>query len=682
MKVETLNSDEAKSICDNITLTDLNEIQPYGVLLALNLDLSIIYFSENITSFLDTSIDELLSQPITHFLKTSDHEENLTTFLNNGNKKYTKMLWQSKQAPIPILVYISQMTDYIILEIEHVLEPLSDDSELINLTQYAIDGMKHAMNYGSVIALAQETCEIIKKITSYNRVIIYQFDEQDQSGIVIGEVVDEGIDSYMGLHFPATDIPCNVRKMYLNQSLRYIPSNKKASIKIIPNLNAAEKISLDLSYINLRKIAPVHVQYMENMETSASISVPIIQNNKLWGLIACHNQDEKFLSLNHRVILLLIANTLATQILALQSRIDYEEEQKIVKLQSTMASHFGNEDSRAYGLDEYFNEMMQLVSASGMSHFFRGLLFNYGNTPENEQILDLIKWLENKNFPFAYSTSELPKEYSISAKYKNKACGLLAIKITLTENQYVLFYRPEKIKNIQWAGNPENVLKFNHLSYSPRDSFERFLQTIEDQSTPWTKSNENSMEFIRTIVINKQLQDLLKGQAIHDPLTSLHNRLYLEQHLSLEIKRASRIDKHLAIIMADLDYFKKINDKFGHLAGDIVLIEISKLLKQFFRGYDYIYRYGGEEFLIILPDTDLKAALQKAKALRDEVRKHKINYNGNDLSILVSLGVAVYPEHGVDAKSIIAAADAALYQAKVNGRDQVRVADCTARKQG
>jgi diguanylate cyclase (GGDEF)-like protein len=146
----------------------------------------------------------------------------------------------------------------------------------------------------------------------------------------------------------------------------------------------------------------------------------------------------------------------------------------------------------------------------------------------------------------------------------------------------------------------------------------------------------------------------------------------LDQRLEAELNRADRKSQHLAIILTDLDFFKKINDNFGHQTGDYVLSEYANFLKNCFRGYDYIYRYGGEEFLILLPDTNDASAQMKAEILRSEIKKLKLEYAGKALPIVsISAGIAVYPDNGSDGRSLIAAADIALYKAKSSGRDKV-----------
>lgn len=174
---------------------------------------------------------------------------------------------------------------------------------------------------------------------------------------------------------------------------------------------------------------------------------------------------------------------------------------------------------------------------------------------------------------------------------------------------------------------------------------------------------------------NIRLRTSLQNLSIHDPLTSLYNRRYMEEILLIELNRSKRQSKQLSMIMLDIDHFKKINDHFGHTTGDVVLRELSYFLKQFFRSTDIICRYGGEEFLIILPETEKAFAVEQAEILRNRVKNCSIKIGNEILNLInLSLGVATFPENGTDADAIIKAADTALYRAKEEGRDRVCVA--------
>jgi len=171
---------------------------------------------------------------------------------------------------------------------------------------------------------------------------------------------------------------------------------------------------------------------------------------------------------------------------------------------------------------------------------------------------------------------------------------------------------------------------------------------------------------------NLNLQEALRHQAIRDPLTGLFNRRFMLETLERELYRMRRKEAELAVIMLDLDYFKRFNDTFGHSAGDALLSALGRLLLSRVRKEDVACRYGGEEFTVILPETSLKTALDRAEELRQLVHGLHLDHHGQSLGpITISLGVAVYPQHGKDPDALLRAADAALYEAKHTGRDRV-----------
>lgn len=184
------------------------------------------------------------------------------------------------------------------------------------------------------------------------------------------------------------------------------------------------------------------------------------------------------------------------------------------------------------------------------------------------------------------------------------------------------------------------------------------------------KANEQLQAQLTEI---EQLQAELHDQATHDPLTGLYNRRYLSAMFGREIKRAEREHAPLSVIVSDIDHFKQLNDTYGHQAGDAFLIEVARLLERYMRGSDFICRYGGEEFLLVLPGATTVSALKRAEEIRKKCAELCIDYAGHTLMATMSLGVATYPDHGQAAEAIIIKADKALYRSKHAGRNQVTV---------
>jgi diguanylate cyclase (GGDEF)-like protein len=176
-------------------------------------------------------------------------------------------------------------------------------------------------------------------------------------------------------------------------------------------------------------------------------------------------------------------------------------------------------------------------------------------------------------------------------------------------------------------------------------------------------------------IANIRLREALRTQSVRDALTGLYNRRYLEEVLEREVRRAARAAQSLGVLMIDLDHFKNFNDTYGHDAGDAVLRETGVALARGIRAEDFVCRFGGEEFVVILPTANLEATCARAERLRLKMKELAILHQGRSMGMLtVSIGVAAFPEHGLSPKELMAAADAALYEAKNRGRDQVSVA--------
>jgi diguanylate cyclase (GGDEF)-like protein len=177
-------------------------------------------------------------------------------------------------------------------------------------------------------------------------------------------------------------------------------------------------------------------------------------------------------------------------------------------------------------------------------------------------------------------------------------------------------------------------------------------------------------------VANLRLRESLRSQSVRDALTGLYNRRYLNEALEREIRRAARSNRQLAVILLDVDGFKGLNDTYGHEAGDTFLRELGAFLQKRVREEDVACRYGGDEFVILLTETSLDTARKRARQLRDGIKNLSIPHRGQYLAApTISLGAALYPEHGASADDLLRSADDALYKAKARGRDCVVISN-------
>lgn len=186
---------------------------------------------------------------------------------------------------------------------------------------------------------------------------------------------------------------------------------------------------------------------------------------------------------------------------------------------------------------------------------------------------------------------------------------------------------------------------------------------------------ESVAEHMALALANIRLRETLSNQSTRDPLTGLFNRRFMESSLNRELLRAERKERSLGLILLDVDHFKQFNDQHGHSAGDVLLRELGSALQRATRGDDVACRYGGEEFLLILPETTLEITRQRAQQIREGVKKISVRHEGRELGgITLSLGVAAYPQHAQQPAALLDAADRALYKAKSAGRDCVETA--------
>ena len=203
----------------------------------------------------------------------------------------------------------------------------------------------------------------------------------------------------------------------------------------------------------------------------------------------------------------------------------------------------------------------------------------------------------------------------------------------------------------------------------------RYADESEGARNILAQSALAATEQLSLILANLRLRETLKNQSIRDPQTGLFNRRYMEDSLVRELSRAERTGKTVVVAMVDIDNFKRLNDTYGHTAADAVLREWSEILKAKFRGSDIVCRYGGEEFVIILPDITLEDARQRLEQLRRDLARMVVREEGQAIqAITVSMGLAHYPFHGQNSQALLQAADHALYRAKESGRDRIEIA--------
>ena len=415
-----------------------------------------------------------------------------------------------------------------------------------------------------------ELCQImvqqIKKLTGFDRVMIYQFDETGAGDIIAEDKLEE-LESYLGLHYPDSDIPRQAKYLYTLNFIRSIPQVNYHPVTILTLENEEQK-PLDLSLSILRSVSPLHIEYLQNMGVGATLTISLMKQGKLWGLIACHHLSPYFVRYETRNICEFLGQVMSLELTSKEANEDLDYKIFLKSVQSKLINILGKSDNITDALIKDRQKLLELVGATGAVIYTEGNLIRVGQAPPEEVLSDLIAWLEDQFEQDLFVTHSLPKIYPDAIAFKEVASGLLALSITKVQKNYVLWFRAEVLQEVNWAGKPDKpkILEEDGTeTLTPRKSFKLWQEMLQQQSQPWKPWEiEGAIELRSAIVgivlrkinelaeINLELErsntelDAFAYIASHDlkePLRGIHNysNFLLEDYA--EVLNAEGVDK-------------------------------------------------------------------------------------------------------------------------------------------
>ncbi|CAM3690643.1 Cyanobacterial phytochrome B [Pseudomonas reidholzensis] len=334
---------------------------------------------------------------------------------------------------------------------------------------------------GSLEDLLQQSVVQIKRITGFGRVKAYRFDAEG-NGEVLAEVADPGYPSYLGLCFPASDIPRQARELYRVNRIRVIEDAHYVASPLVPTLNPRSGKPLDMSFAALRAVSPVHLQYMRNMGTLASMSLSIVVDGQLWGLISCHHEQPHRVDLPTRTACELLGSVLSLQVESREAHTSTQTlldmRQRIVLMLGSMADH----DSVSHGLRRIPKVLLDFADASGAAVISAEHCDLVGDTPPEAQVNALVDWLAGRGEVF--HTDNIRRDIDALPELAEHAGGLLAVSISQLHSHYLVWFRPEQTRTVNWAGRPEKHIDAQG-SLSPRHSFDSWQEQLSGFCRPW-----------------------------------------------------------------------------------------------------------------------------------------------------------------------------------------------------
>ncbi len=498
--------------CDREPIQIPGTIQPHGVLLVLaEPALTVAQVSDNVGEHLSLSVEDVLGRPLSALIDPASVDE-VREALRDG-RWYEKNPLRLQATGVPFDGIVHRHDGAAILELEPNPEP-PKPMPLYHPFRPALMRIQHV---ATLAELADVVVRQMRRVTGFDRVMLYRFHE-DGHGSVDAEAKDPALEPYLGLHYPASDIPAQARQLYLKNWLRLIADGRATPARVVPTLRPDTRAPLDLSFAVLRSVSPVHLEYMANMGVRASMSISLIVRDRLWGLISCldHTGPRRvphdmraaceFLG---RLTSLHIAAFEDRELLALRAARRGTEE----ALAEAMRVSAAGEDALARLLARP-NELMGLVGAEGAALVGAGAPATCGRTPPPALIQEIATWLDGESGARGrFSTASLGTLLPPALPASDVASGLLTFALPGAPARRLMWFRPEIVRTVHWGGDPAKpVAAGSDERLRPRHSFALWRQEVRLHARPWTASDLEAAEELRRRAVEVDLERQLVSE--------------------------------------------------------------------------------------------------------------------------------------------------------------------------
>ncbi len=602
----------------------------------------------------------------------------------------------------------------------HKLEQIIEQESLLN---QIVNRIRQSLNLQEILTTAVLE---VRSFLSLDRVKIYQF-AADGSGEVIAESIDgNNLPSLLGLHFPADDIPLHAREMFVKARQRVI-MNVGDQRKTINRLDCPETgESLAIEDIRYYPADPCHLKYLSNMGVSSSLTIPILNQNQLWGLLACHHAESRLFSEQELKIVQLLVDQVSIAIvqsnLLSQARqqacheatlnqissllhcpLNVAEVQQTV-LEATVKALNGS-GGRLYLKADTIGQpaqvyicgeqptLTQLEESPTWQHMISSFQDRFPECSDyhKEQSSpwqpaaglllrsiagnDEISFTDKNSVRCPYTIDDLYQEPTLEALVPGfqstliRSILIVPLQYRQQDIGYLSIFRNQIDTETLWAGNWNN----DNRNLHPRTSFAAWREIKKGQAQIWTQEEIKLAQSLGThlymAVMQRRVEEIIRHQASHDLLTGLPNRILFNDRIFLSLANAHRCGEMLAVVFLDLDRFKKINDTLGHAIGDQLLQKAASRLTGCLREVDTLARWGGDEFILLLPQISCAEDAAKVAQRILDAFNAPFYFEEQELYITTSIGIALGISDGEDAETLLKHADTAMYSAKQLGKN-------------
>lgn len=486
--------------CDREPIHLLGQVQDYGALIAMSRDWIVEHASENTDAILGLPAGDLIGADLRDRFPADFIEKLREKFDLLGPMEDSVRFFgiEVNAAHMDVAIHISGSS--YILEFEP--RSMAPDGLEISLIHPLLARVRSAETIEAAVTAAASA---LRTLTDFGRVMVYRFDH-DGTGVVIAESAATGQDSFLGLRFPATDVPKQARVLYEKNLLRLISDVDGPVHDIVPTATPAGT-PLDLSMAVTRSVSPIHLEYLRNMGVRASMSVSILRKGKLWGLFACHDTDRaRVIGMERRTTIEVFAQMFAYELASKEDEIVNRADAQSVH--DVLIARTGQSADFIENIDVISSEIAKVIPFDGIAIYSDEKFAARGHAPTAEEFAALSDWLLTQGAGEVFATHDVFDRFPEARDFAKPPAGLLSLPISRAPEDFIVLFRDEARRTVEWAGNPDKAVigEDGAQRLSPRKSFARWQEIVRDTSEPWTGIERAIAEKLRFTLLEVVLR--------------------------------------------------------------------------------------------------------------------------------------------------------------------------------
>ena len=554
--------------CERELIHLAGSVQPHGVLLVVDDARVVRQASANADALLGRPADTLLGAPLA--VLGGDLDEVVAACARGLEPDKPLPLAGSVErggARLRLEGALSRVPRSALMLVE--VEPVDAATDTVDLAPEVLlgrlgDAVQRLSTTATLGALADGAVRAVRELTGYDRVMVYRFDPEGH-GKVIAEARHPRLESLLGHHYPATDIPQRARELYLRNRVRVLVDVDYAPSPLLPRRPPGHDEELDMSLSYLRSMSPLHLQYLKNMGVTATLVVSLVREARLWGLIACHHYVPRNLRYTVRTAADLIAEVVVTRIAAIEN---YEQAQvsiRVRQLEQRLIEATSSEGDWRHALLRQPQALLQPLAASGAALFYEEEIQTAGEAPSTPELRALRQWVDAQRVDGIFCSHSIARDHPAFASLASTASGVLAVRLSAERPDYLMWFRREQLLTVTWAGDPHKpMVSDDPLELSPRRSFAAWSEIVRGTAAPWTAAEQSLGRAI--------------GAALVDIILQVHAvRLLVAEHQLARVRRTLAGSSEPVVIADASGRLLLANGAFLALAGRAALADAPAL---------------------------------------------------------------------------------------------------------